>query len=118
MSFQCASCGTTFKKKSNLNDHTKNIHGPQIRRKCTACSKEYKQMNNFLVHYKKEHSQKCRNKKCDSKKLCRGCANKLDKEKYKWRTQTVLDSSEKNKASLKEWDNLNSLYAIENLNAH
>lgn len=92
----CSSCEKKFKHEKHLKVHMKNTHGPQIWRKCTSCSKAYKQPNNFLVHYKKEHFQKCRNKKSDLKKMCRGCANKMQEEKIRWLTKSVHVSQKSN----------------------
>ena len=53
----CEHCGTTFKKKQNLELHLKNVHEGIKEFKCQTCSKTFTAQSSLKRHLKAVHKE-------------------------------------------------------------
>lgn len=71
----CPHCGSTFKRRYEMDRHVRSIHLKQKRHQCEVCSKEFFQRSHLKVHMEAVHEQR----KSDMCNIC----GRLFSTKYK-----------------------------------
>ena len=68
-SYECQECNTTFKSKSNLRSHMKEVHNETLPYTCKECTKIYTRPDTLKEHIASKHR--------GEKKLCKECGKSL-----------------------------------------